>query len=266
MIILLATVWNQGTDCIQIDLFAFPHFFFSHYLTMSTVCRMILTGLLTSLTAQEIWECSSDHDINADCDGWAMIWNDEFDDNSTLFRNWNYDLGDGSKATSSCISSCCPGDPGWGNGELQTFVNHTNAARIEDGNLLITAYGDFESGYKSARIASKLAFSYGAASENASIRIEARMFLPSAGSTVWPAFWMLPQVSDIPSSWPDALRCRWPYSGEIDVMEYQSTYWQVYNTMHFSRVPAGWWDSNHDFISKAFTIEMGQYHTFGVCA
>lgn len=223
--------------------------------------QLVLLVLLGRSTAYVV-ECSTENDIHADCDGWTMLWNDEFADNSTLLTNWMYDLGDGNPSRSSCLSSCCPGDPGWGNGELQQYVNDSSAARVEDGNLLITASGDFEIGYSSARIASKHAFSYGAASENATLRVEARIFIPSAGSTVWPAFWMLPRVSDIPLTWPTSVRCRWPYSGEIDVMEFQSTYWQVYNTMHFSRKPAGWWDTNHDFISLAFGTDMSQYHRF----
>ncbi len=119
------------------------------------------------------------------------MWSDEFDVNG-LPNNakWGYDLGGG----------------GWGNNELQNYTNVLDNAKVEGGNLVITAKKESSGSmnYSSARLVSKNKgdFLYG--------RIEARAKLP-AGRGTWPAIWMLP------TDWAYG---NWPKSGEIDIMEH----------------------------------------------
>lgn len=108
---------------------------------------------------------------------------------------WTHDIGRG------------PGNDGWGNGELQTYVDSRATSYLDgNGHLVIKARrtgADPQAGWTSARLTSKDKFEtrYG--------RVESRMRIP-AGKGMWPAFWMLgADHPDVP----------WPRSGEIDIME-----------------------------------------------
>jgi beta-glucanase (GH16 family) len=127
----------------------------------------------------------------------TLVWHDEFDgpnDSRPDPKKWTYDLGGG----------------GWGNQELESYTNRPQNARIENGNLVITARReDYEGSdhiareYTSARLKTQGLFSqtYG--------RFEARIKIPS-GQGMWPAFWMLgDNISSV----------GWPKCGEIDIME-----------------------------------------------
>src|SRR5690606_28244887 len=119
-----------------------------------------------------------------------LVWADEFNGAAGSAPNpavWTNELG----------------ASGWGNNELQNYVNsRSNSAMDGNGNLVITARRD-GAGYTSARLVTndKVELQYG--------RIEASIKIPR-GQGIWPAFWMLgagfPQTS-------------WPNSGEIDIME-----------------------------------------------
>jgi beta-glucanase (GH16 family) len=119
-----------------------------------------------------------------------LVWADEFNGAAGSAPNpavWTHELG----------------ASGWGNNELQNYVNsRANSAMDGNGNLVITARRD-GAGYTSARLVTndKVELQYG--------RIEASIKIPR-GQGIWPAFWMLgagfPQTS-------------WPSSGEIDIME-----------------------------------------------
>jgi beta-glucanase (GH16 family) len=129
--------------------------------------------------------------------GWTLVWNDEFsmpDGSSPDPTKWTYDLG----------------GKGWGNHELESYTNRPGNARIEKGNLVITAQKETYTAadgitrdYTSARLKTQGLFTqtYG--------RIEARIKIPE-GQGMWPAFWMLGE--DIPT-------VGWPKCGEIDIME-----------------------------------------------
>lgn len=117
-----------------------------------------------------------------------LVWEDDFNtDGAPDAANWTYDLGAG----------------GWGNGEAQTYTDELENAKVEGGNLIITAKADGNGGYTSARLKSQglQEFTYG--------RVEVRAKLPAAQGT-WPAIWMLG------SNFPDV---GWPKCGEIDIME-----------------------------------------------
>ncbi|MBP8003098.1 MAG: family 16 glycosylhydrolase [Chloroflexi bacterium] len=144
---------------------------------------------------------------NTPVEQWQMLWSDEFDGVAGSFPTpsiWRPEIGDGT----------LNGNPGWGNGELETYTNTPeNVALDGNGNLVITAhelgedtnlachYGTCE--YSSARLITwdRLETTYG--------RVEARMQLPQ-GQGIWPAFWMLGTNLD---------EVGWPQSGEIDIME-----------------------------------------------
>ncbi|MGC2891562.1 MAG: glycoside hydrolase family 16 protein [Candidatus Acidiferrum sp.] len=129
--------------------------------------------------------------------GWILTWSDEFsspDGSSPDPRNWNYDIG----------------GKGWGNQELEYYTKRPENARIEKGNLVITAVREAYTGadgltrdYTSARLKTQGLFAqtYG--------RFEARIKIPE-GQGMWPAFWMLGE---------DISSIGWPQCGEIDIME-----------------------------------------------
>jgi beta-glucanase (GH16 family) len=130
-------------------------------------------------------------------EGYALIWSDEFNGKNGSLPDpakWTYDVG----------------GTGWGNHELEYYTTRRENARIENGNLVITARQELykapdgtEFDYTSARLKTQGLFSqaYG--------RFEARIKLP-AGQGLWPAFWML---GDNFGS------AGWPKCGEIDIME-----------------------------------------------
>jgi beta-glucanase (GH16 family) len=117
-----------------------------------------------------------------------LVWEDDFNtDGAPDATNWDYDLGAG----------------GWGNGEVQTYTNSAENAKVLDGSLIITAKVDGSGGYTSARLKSQglRKFKYG--------RVEVRAKLPASAGT-WPAIWMLGS---------NYTTVGWPTCGEIDIME-----------------------------------------------
>ncbi|MCV9387256.1 carbohydrate-binding protein [Reichenbachiella ulvae] len=120
-----------------------------------------------------------------------LLWSDEFNGNSLDTNVWDFALGDG----------CAEGICGWGNQELQTYTNQNTS--VANGYLSITARRENVDGkeFTSARLLTKdkLSVKYG--------RIEASIKLPDMNNGLWPAFWMLGDAN------------RWPFTGEIDIME-----------------------------------------------
>ncbi len=136
---------------------------------------------------------------------YALVWNDEFDDNVIDNTKWNFEIGTGSW--------------GWGNGEHQYYTDRNVNAFIEDGKLIIQALAENYAGsnYTSARMTTKNKgdWLYG--------KILARIKVPEAGGT-WPAFWMMPTNS---------VYGGWPHSGEMDIMEhYGCNPGEVSSTVH----------------------------------
>ncbi len=122
---------------------------------------------------------------------WSLVWSDEFDGSGLPdTTKWTYRFGDW----------------GWGNNELQYYVaDNTANSRVEDGNLIIEAIQDSETGkWSSARLSTqgKTSFTYG--------KIEYRARVPTGRGT-WAAGWLLG------NAYKDELS--WPYCGEIDVLE-----------------------------------------------
>jgi beta-glucanase (GH16 family) len=151
---------------------------------------------------------------------YELVWSDEFDGpeiDRSAWHSW---------------------DGGAFNNELQCYTDNPENAFIEDGVLHLMARREtrtcrtysgsqktFE--YTSARIESwpdhgaglsGHAWRYG--------RFEYRAKLPKETQGLWPALWMMPAQPQYGS---------WPYSGEIDVMEYRSNIPDVVRgTIHFS--------------------------------
>lgn len=127
--------------------------------------------------------------------GYTLVWSDEFNSGTTPDSSkWTYDIGGN----------------GWGNHELQYYTRRLENAKVDGGNLVITARQETYTGaggvtmnYSSARLKTQGLFSqtYG--------RFEARIKLP-AGRGIWPAFWMLGD---------NIANDGWPKCGEIDIME-----------------------------------------------
>ncbi len=121
-----------------------------------------------------------------------LSWSDEFNGDALDTDNWNFAIGNG--------------DNGWGNGEAQYYTDSEENVKVQDGNLVITAKRESESGFDftSARITTKdkFEFTFG--------RVEVRAKLPAGGGT-WPAIWM------IGANWPEEA---WPGVGEMDIMEF----------------------------------------------
>lgn len=131
--------------------------------------------------------------VNINGNKYVMTFSDEFDGAALDTDVWYCENGTGSNY----------GLTDWGNNEKQYYLEDN--ARIDDGNLVITAIAETErnKNYTSARINTKESFgqTYG--------RFEARIKLPS-GQGLWPAFWLMPVSS---------LYGTWAASGEIDIME-----------------------------------------------
>jgi beta-glucanase (GH16 family) len=129
--------------------------------------------------------------------GWTLTWADEFsgaNGSTPDSSKWTYDLGGN----------------GFGNQELETYTSRAKNAKIQNGNLVITAERESFTGtdgiarnYTSARLKTQALFSqaYG--------RFEAKIKIPK-GQGIWPAFWMLGN---------NITQNGWPKCGEIDIME-----------------------------------------------
>ncbi len=202
-----------------------------------TIENLVIDGELTEVP-EEDKNTGAEYDFSKDNseydqadpgivkDGYDLIWSDEFDGNygdayvdantGLNLNNWAYQLGDG---TTDC------GNYGWGNNELQCYTDRIENIGVNEdlngdgqaeGVLRITAKRDNDyryanesaKNYTSARIRSTSATdalfttTYG--------YIEARVALPGTAGA-WPAFWMLPESTEIYGNWP--------VSGEIDILE-----------------------------------------------
>lgn len=167
-------------------------------------------------------------------EGYTLVWNDEFNDNSINTSDWVFETG--------------TGNSGWGNNELQYY--RSNNAWVDEGTLVIEAREENYMGspYTSARMKTqgKKSFLYG--------RIDIRALLPK-GQGIWPALWML--GNSITS-------VGWPQCGEIDIMEMiggSGRENQTHGTVH--------WDNNgHVYVGGSYTLQSGtfadEYHVFSI--
>ncbi|UJH68512.1 family 16 glycosylhydrolase [Allomuricauda sp. SCSIO 65647] len=177
--------------------------------------------------------------------GYTLAWSDEFDENELDATKWSFHLGDG-----------CPGLCNWGNNEEQYFTDSADNLYLQQGNLIITARNQFESGknYTSSRIHTDDTFEFQFG------RVDIRASMPSAPGT-WVALFMFNKEYTIAD--PDAY---WPSGGEIDIMEYLGENKDnVLGTAHYGTdFPA-----NHHFDSVDFSSLNGvsfdeEYYVFSI--
>lgn len=163
--------------------------------TTSTTASTTSTSTTTTTTSLPIIDPPPPMPPEAP-EGMELVWSDEFDGDQIDPANWTYDIGGW----------------GWGNGESQYYTDRPENARIEDGMLVIELRQEKYEGsyYTSARLLTRglQEFRYG--------RIEARLKVPK-GKGTWPAFWMLGSGFEQEAE-DEAFR--WPFVGEIDIMEY----------------------------------------------
>ncbi len=175
--------------------------------------------------------------IDANREGWVLVWRDEFLDDMVRTDRWEFEVN----------------AQGGGNNESQYYTDRRKNARIENGNLVIEAHAENYTGpegtrdYTSARLRTMNQgdWEYG--------RIEARIKLPF-GQGIWPAFWMLPT---------DWVYGGWAASGEIDIMELVGHEPNiVHGTLHYG----GPWPQNV-YTGDSYTIGepfANDFHTFAV--
>jgi len=175
--------------------------------------------------------------------GYTLSWSEEFNEGvgqppSPAY--WSYDLGN---------------NGGWGNNELETYVNDLQHAQIisdpnaTDGQALdIQATLDAGGQYHSARIRTdgKVVPLYG--------YIESRIRMPYSQG-IWPAFWTL--GSNIGTA-------GWPSCGEMDIME---SIGKEPSINHGSMHGPGY--SGGNALTALYTLPNGQqfkdaYHTFAL--
>ncbi len=195
--------------------------------------------------------------------GYNLVWADEFNGNYSTANvdeatglnldNWSYQLGNGMVAA---------GLSGWGNGEKQSYTKSPDNIKVENGMLRITAAYEEEGVslsstdgtqyYSSARIVTKGDETTGPLFNTTYGYVEARMALPETQGA-WPAFWMLPQSTDIYGPWP--------VSGEIDIMETTGLHTnEACSTLHYGT-------PDHVYLGSGY-VEMDQsiskMHTYAV--
>ena len=157
----------------------------------------LLPILILFITCQEPKSSEKQPVVNEwDKEGWALVWNDEFDRPALNLEKWSFEIG----------------GHGWGNNELQYYSDDDSTAFIQDGKLVIradlvpqgTGSSDNLRYFSSARLrtSGKGDWRYGR------IEVKAKLAL---GQGIWPAIWMLPT---------DWMYGGWPESGEIDIMEH----------------------------------------------
>lgn len=141
-----------------------------------------------------------------------LVWEDNFKQPELDTTIWSLVIGDG-----------CPQLCGWGNNELQYYLDKKENVRIEDGKLIIQAHKKpmGNRGFTSGKLVTKnkADWKYG--------KIEVRAILPY-GMGTWPAIWMLPTINSRQRTWPE--------DGEIDIMEHVGyNHGMIYGTVHTTK-------------------------------
>jgi len=137
-----------------------------------------------------------------------LVWSDEFETDGALDNTkWFH-------------QTQLPAGGSWFNGELQHYTNRIENSFVDAGFLNIVAIKEnftdqgHTKEYTSARLNSKLAFTYG--------RVDVRAKLPFGNGT-WPAIWTLGKnISETGAYWETQGfgTTSWPACGEIDIMEH----------------------------------------------
>lgn len=137
-----------------------------------------------------------------------LVWSDEFNENGTInSEKWFH-------------QTQLPSGGDWYGGLINHYTNRIENSYVKEGFLNIVAkketfndQGEIKE-YTSARLNSKLAFTYG--------RVEVRAKLPT-GIGTWPAIWMLSKNIDEPGAYWQKQgygTTYWPVCGEVDILEH----------------------------------------------
>ncbi len=173
-------------------------------------------------------------DTVPELDGYTLLWNDEFNDESLNTDIWNYE----------------PHEPGWTNNELQEYTTSTDNVYLKDGSLIIKAIKATNSAgkdyYTSGKITTqnKQDFTYGKVVVSAKV---------PRGQGLWPAIWMMPKVQ--------AFYGEWPKCGEIDILEVLGNQVDTaYGTIHYGEPHA---QQQGTYVLKDSTFA-DDFHEFSV--
>lgn len=183
---------------------------------------------------------------------YICVWQDEFDYTGVPNTSkWKYQKGAN----------------GWGNNELQNYVDNPNGtseadatAWVKDGALHIRAYKD-GSEWKSARMNSVESWN----GNETGVIVEARLKVTDKKGA-WPAFWMMPVGRD--SWYSDGHYGEWPASGEIDIMENAASTWgfrRAFSTLHAQGHSDGAGSAGVSIGDKTWDHDLSsQWHTFAI--
>jgi beta-glucanase (GH16 family) len=147
-----------------------------------------------------------------------LVWSDEFNGSGAIDSDkWHH-------------QTQLPAGGGWYNGEIQHYTNREDNSYASNGSLHLVAKKEpftdqgHTKQYTSARLNSKIAFTYG--------RVSVRAKLPTGVGT-WPAIWTLGKnINESGGYWSSTYgTTNWPACGEIDIMEH--------------------WGNNQNYISSA---------------
>jgi len=184
--------------------------------------------------------------IETESGKWTLVWNDEFEGDALDTTKWDYQYGTGSEY----------GLSGWGNEEQQYY--QAENVSVSDGILKIEARKENVGNqpYTSGRIRTVNNETSEPLFEKTYGKFEARMKLPT-GNGVWPAFWLLPDLTDNPYG-------TWAVSGEIDIMEAKGRLPQESSgTIHYGQV----WPNNK-YSGGTYNMPEGesidQYHVYSL--
>lgn len=162
---------------------------------------------------------------------YEMVWSDEFNQSELDTDIWKAWIGTAY------------------NNEHQYYSSRDTNILVKEGFLHLVGLRENYGGrnWSSGRIESEnnFDFQYG--------KVEIRAKLP-AGKGLWPAFWMLGSNMN---------QVEWPYSGEIDIMEYRGNLVsQTSGTIHFSSVPppgSGNHVADRRYTGKEYTLPSGNF-------
>ncbi|RRD04156.1 glycoside hydrolase family 16 protein [Arachnia propionica] len=167
---------------------------------------------------------------------YALVWQDEFNGSEIDSSRWEYQTGPwGSSGVQNCYTKDSD-NVSVGNGTLKITALH------EPGTRCGGQVKDFTSGFLQTKNRHSWTYGY----------FEARVKLPTNGSSTWPAFWMSPEKSTYGS---------WPRSGEIDVFEAKGF------DKKFIAANAHWGindSKRRQQPGHAPVADVGQWHTYGV--
>jgi beta-glucanase (GH16 family) len=155
-------------------------------------------------------------------------WNPSFSRSAPVTDNFRHQLG----------------DHGWGNNELQNYVdNPANSFHDDEGNLVLRAIAS-NGQFTSARLTSHTTLGRDRGSLVATIS-------PPCASGIWPAFWLLPRE---PFTWPN--------DGEVDIMETWNADLVNHTCLHWGHFNGEDWNKHrvvethlHDMPHAAHTFE-----------